>query len=986
MIRLACVSLVAVLLALAPPLVAQNLTGGLYGRVVTDDGSLLPGVTITLTGVGAPQTTFSDQQGNFRFLNLSPGVYAVYAELPGYGNAVHNDVAVSLSQNAEIVFTMHPAVTDTINVSGAPILDSRRIVTGTAMSQRELDDVPTVRDPWAALQQTPGVLMDRVNVGGSESGVQPQFVSKGATTEQTAYNVEGINTTDMIVAGSSSSYYDFGAFEEIQITTGGTDPRIQTPGAQVNMVTKRGTNDLAGSMRYFVTSGSTQASRKVPAEAASYINKTTEVDDIREWGVEAGGPLIRDRLWLWGAYAVNDIELLSAQSFDQSRRFNDGTILETYHAKLNAQLLPENSFSFFWFDNEKEKIGRNESIGTPRESSFYQGNYGPAGTYKVEDTHIFSAGFYLTGMYSKVNAGFQLIPHSGADCRDFDCVLENATKATVLSATTQTYRNTNVALLTQRPQETWRGDGTAFFSTAALNHELKFGFGYRTAAGKGLTHYPQNQLIYDMTGLPDVEPGGGIGYFYAISPYDYEFDYTDIYAGDTIAWNNLTVNVGLRYDRQVSQANDQVSPANTAVPDYLPAITYPGEGIPAYEWSSIVPRIGVTYAAGQTHKTLLRAAYNRYVGQLAGTSSGYSDIVPGYRYITFYVIDADRNDVITAEEVVVDNGVYGFFGLDINDPSSTLQPARIDPDAKQPSTNEWMLGVEREVLRDFVIGLNYTHRDFDDFLWRRGEKTRGAGDYYTSADYVLATMATPLAGVTEGGNYSVPVYQLKPGLRPPTYFVLTNRDGYSQTYDGVELSFTKRLTRRWSMRGHVTWADWRQHVEPEAIIDPTATRATHGCSVCDDEPVVLGSATGAGAKGNVWINAGWSTNLVATVQVPRIETNVGLNFNMRQGYPLLFVHQHQLNNGEGIKSVLVQDVGRDRMPNPYTLDLRIAKELRVRGAGVELGIDVFNLTDRQTVLQRVTTLVSRGRAVPTRNQIRELQNPRIVRFGARVTF
>jgi hypothetical protein len=121
-------------------------------------------------------------------------------------------------------------------------------------------------------------------------------------------------------------------------------------------------------------------------------------------------------------------------------------------------------------------------------------------------------------------------------------------------------------------------------------------------------------------------------------------------------------------------------------------------------------------------------------------------------------------------------------------------------------------------------------------------------------------------------------------------------------------------------------------------------------------------------------------------QVPRIETNIGFNFNLREGYPLLYTHQFNFVNGEGIKQVLVNDIGSSKLPNPYTLDLRIAKELHMRGLGLELGIDVFNATNNQTILQRNTPLVARNAPVATRNQIRELQNPRVLRFGARLTF
>ena len=974
-----------VVLLLAAPSFAQIQSGSIYGRVITADGAVLPGVTVTLTGVGAPQVTITDAQGNFRFPNLSPGRYDVKADLAGYGSAGRSEVAVGIGQNAEVSFALNPAVQETITVVGASLLDERRIATGTAVSQRELDQVPTVRDPWGLLAQTPGVLMDRNNIGGSESGSQPQFVSKGATTAEATYTVDGIKTTDM-VAGNSATYYDFGSFEEVQITTGGTDPRIQTPGAQVNVVTKRGTNEVNGSVRYFLTPGGTQGERKIPAEARSYINKTGEIDAIEEWGLEMGGPLIRDRLWLWGAYARNDVELFKPQGFTSAPRFADRIGFETYNVKLNAQLLEDNSLTLFWFDNDKRNSGRGESLTVPIESSQNQSNFGPAGTYKLEDTHIFSPHFYLTGTYSHVNEGFQLIPNSGADCQDIDCVLANATKATVISGATGKYRNTNVAVENRRPQDAYRGDGAAFFATGTVNHELKFGFGYRTAGANGLTIYPQNQLIYDMSGVNGAEEGFGIAYFYALSPYHYDFQYTDAYAGDTMAWGNFTIQAGLRFDRQVTSAGDQLSPANTAVPDYLPAIDYPAGEIPSYEWSSIVPRLGVTYAVGKDKKTLVRAAYNRYVGQLGSISSGYFDAVPGYRYVSFYVLDANHNDVITQEEVLFDYGVYGFRGFDLNDPTSTLQPRRIDPDATQPNTNEFLAGVERELRHDFVIGATYTHRDFNDFLWQQPEKTRGRGDYYSSADYEVATILTPPPGVTEAGNYAVPVYKLKSGIPVPSYYVLRNRPGYSQTYDGVELTFTKRMARRWSLRGHVTWNDWRKDVDDEGIIDPTPVRGTSGCSVCDGSRVVLGSVAPAGPKGSLFVSSRWSTNVAGMYQVPRIETNVGFNFTMREGYPLLYTHQFNPLNGEGIKQVLVNDVGAAKLPNPYALDLRIAKELRLRGVGLELGLDIFNATNNQTVLQRTTPLVARNAVVATHNQIRELQNPRVLRFGARLTF
>ena len=984
---------------------AQTPTGSIFGTVEGNDNAALPGVTVTLSGVGASQTTVTDAQGRFRFLNLSPGTYSLKAELAGYGTATRSGVTVNIGRNAEIAMTLNPSVSQTITVTAeAPLLDVRRTGTGATVSEVELEEVPTARDPWVILQQVPGVLMDRMNVGGNESGQQSQFVSKGSTGDQATFSVDGVNTTDMIATGGSSAYFDFGSFEEIQVTTGGTDPRVMTPGAQLNMVTKRGTNDFSGSGRYYLTDGGTQGERKIPSEATTprpgdplgYIGKTNEIDDVTEWGLEVGGPIIRDRLWAWAAYSDNDINLFTAQPpvapGTTAVRFSDVTSLETLNAKINAQITRNNSATFFYVDNQKVKTGRNAGPLFPPETTWNQGGFGPKGTYKLEDTHIFSSNFYLTGLYSKVNGGFQLQPNSGANCTDLQCVLANTPKAGTFDVLNGHFRNTYLSAQGERPQEQYRGDGSSFFNTGSLSHELKFGFGYRTAGAEGVTTYPQNQLIYDYTGVPGLPDGFGVTYFYGISPYNYEYKYTDAYVGDTMLFGNLTIQAGLRYDNQKGEAGDQASPLNPVTVDpatgisYLPALTWKGSDIDTIEWDSISPRVGLTYALGADKKTLLRAAYNRYVGQLGSNSSGYTGVIPGYRYVVFYTLDANRNDKIEPGEVLFDYGVYNAVGFDPENPGSFDIPRRVDSNIKPQSTDEFILGFERELFADLLVTANYTHRNMDDFLWNRPEKHRGQGDWYTSADYVLATTIHNPTGVTQVPPYSVDVYRLKPGTPAPAFFALTNRDGYSQTYDGLELGLVKRMSNRWMFRGNVSWNDWKQDVEDEAIIDPTPYRTAFGCNTCDGSQVVQGSGTQSGSKGAVWINSKWAINAAGVYQIPLIEANLGANFTMRQGYPILYVHPINPGGGEGAKQVLVTDIGDERLPNPYSLDLRLAKDFRFSGIGLELAVDMFNVTNTQTVLQRNATLVAGGAANRTRNDIREIQNPRVLRFGARFTF
>src|SRR5947209_2959757 len=310
-----CVSLLAV------SAFAQFQTGNIYGRVQAKDGTALPGVTVTITGMGAPQSTVSDAQGNFRFLSLSPGSYTLKSELAGYGVSTRAGISVNVGRNSDVTMTLNPSVAESITVTAeAPLLDVRKAGTSTNVTKVEMENIPTSRDPWTVLQSVPAVQVDRINVGGSQSGQQSNYFAKGALGRDNTWNVDGVNITDMGATGSSPLYFDFDSFEEMQATTGGSDPRIETPGVQLNMVTKRGTNDIRGSGRYYYTPGSLQAQATVPGEATYYLQNTNKVNFVRDYGVEAGGPIWKDHLWFWGARGDNKISVQASNTitFDKN--------------------------------------------------------------------------------------------------------------------------------------------------------------------------------------------------------------------------------------------------------------------------------------------------------------------------------------------------------------------------------------------------------------------------------------------------------------------------------------------------------------------------------------------------------------------------------------------------------------------------------------------------------------------------------------------
>src|SRR3984893_14817584 len=214
------VSAIAILvsaIALPHGVMAQygQSTGGIFGKVVDEQGGVLPGVSVIVKGPGAPITVYTDARGEFRVTNVDPGGYTLTVSLQGFSTVNRENVVLQVGKNTELSIPMKlSAVAATVTVTGeAPILETKRVTTGAQISQAELASIPTARDPWAVLQTAPGVQIDRVNVAGSESGQQSNFGSPGSN--RGTFTVDGVNLTDMSALGASAGYYDFDSFQEM---------------------------------------------------------------------------------------------------------------------------------------------------------------------------------------------------------------------------------------------------------------------------------------------------------------------------------------------------------------------------------------------------------------------------------------------------------------------------------------------------------------------------------------------------------------------------------------------------------------------------------------------------------------------------------------------------------------------------------------------------------------------------------------------------
>ncbi len=161
----------------------------------------------------------------------------------------------------------------------------------TGVSYEELQQLPSARDPWVILQTVPGVVVDRVNVGGAESGQQSNYLAKGAGLADNTWNLDGIPVTDLAATGSSPTYYNFDMFQEMSVTTGGASATNPTAGVQLNMQFKTGANRPSGAAHLY-GAGEGLQSNNLPddlVDLAGPSGKGNRMKDLTDYGFDVGG-------------------------------------------------------------------------------------------------------------------------------------------------------------------------------------------------------------------------------------------------------------------------------------------------------------------------------------------------------------------------------------------------------------------------------------------------------------------------------------------------------------------------------------------------------------------------------------------------------------------------------------------------------------------------------------------------------------------------
>lgn len=931
-------SILVIILFAAGPAFGQEQYGNLRGIVVDKEGGPLPGVTITLESeLFAPRSVVTSEGGLFRLINVSHGVYSLKCELPGFKTYLQKNLDIRVGTNFDLRIVLEMAtIEEEVTVKAeSPVVDTKKTSTGANVTQAMLQDVPSARDPWVILQQTAGIQVAQENVGGSTSGTQSIYVSRGTTYQSATWNMDGITITDQ-AALASPIYYDYDSFDEIRIVTGGQDASIQTAGVSLNFVTRRGGNRFQGMARVFFANDDLQAdNRTEEIKAIPYVGD--RINQIMDYGFQLGGPVFKDRLWFWLGFGVQDTRRLTIAGYPQDY------MLYNFNGKLNAQLSSRNRAELAFYVPLKYAYGRGASATVPPESTTDQK---PKNTYyfKFEDEHIFSPDFLLSLKVSYLHSGFEVIPNGGFD--------EQVGQDLV----TGMYSGTMTYGLVKRPNFNFKLDGN-YFREKLLggSHEFRFGLEYRYNEALEYYNDPGDVWKYYRNGNPyaafverEQRAIGGEDRF-------------SLFLTDAYTRGRLTLNLGLRVDREKSWGKESQVQASRSAPDLMPALTFPAID-PGIAPVTLSPRIGLTFDLTGDGRTMLRGSLARYGSQM---SSAFSALLcPAQAaYALYFWNDLNRDDLVTTNELTGYplDGILDFDGFDPWNPGALETPNAIDKNIKMPLTDEALLGIEREMFPDFALGASLMLRRNHRFWWTPYyDKTTDTK--ITQADYI-----GPITGtLTYGGTTYAYEYWTLSEYRPVGQ-IRENRPDYHEDYSSIEVTAVKRLSHRWMLNASFTYQVHNVHYGKNGYDDPT------NIEILDGGRYTLGGSD-------------WMAKLNFLYQLPW-----GFSFsgfaNARQGYifpeRLLVSTPERAKVGLGATTyIYTAKPGEKRYRDFYNVDLSLAKTFSFKNYGsIVFQVDAFNVFNYNHELDRYPQVNS-----PRYNQIQKILNPRVIRFGLRYAF
>jgi carboxypeptidase family protein/TonB-dependent receptor-like protein len=932
-----------------PPVSAQTVgstTGAINGKATDNTSAVLPGVTVSIASPSmmGSRTMATSVDGTYRFAAVPPGDYTVTFELTGFGKVIREGIRVGVGFTASVNAEMQvAALNENVTVTGAsPVVDTQSTAITTNFDAARLASLPSARDMWAILAESPAVSLSRIDVGGSAAGTQTGYFAYG-TQDQNRPMVEGIVATEG--TGAAGFYYDYGSFEDVNVETAAHSAEMPWPGVQSQFIAKSGGNQYHGSWYsdyenkswQSVNVDSDQIARGLqggPGLPPEQTNRTTSYRDIN---TDLGGYLTKDKLWWYGSFRNQDVAAQYA-NFPVKPHVTD---LLNFSGKGTYQLSTNNKLVGFGTANRKHQptrldsflLGNTTDINTSPVSTWEQLYW--AWVWKGEWTSVLSDKVFLELRGGQF--GYNWPNHSNGSQLRYEDIGNNYVYGSNREWDRDRRRNQVI------------GSFSYFKDGLAGTHNFKFGGEVfrETVVDDYIDGYPGDMVHVLNNGAPSQ-----IYLIEAPSVSQNGLWTYSAYANDI--WkltNRLTLNVGVRFDRYRAFLPAQVHPVGIW---NKTEIDFPAND-DVIHWNLPSPRLGATYDIGGNGKTVVKFNYGQYWWN-PGADFLLTNVNPNPNVWWKQFVWSDLNGDGRYEP-----GEEGRLIATKGGPTEHL-----DPDLQDTYTKEAAAWIERELMTNFGIRTG--------FVWRgqRQRYQRVNVSQPFSAFNVPVLVADPgpdgRYGTADDGTpiqaYDLDAAHLALSPNNVTQNVAANDDYYTW-----EITANKRMSNRWSLLATYAWI--KSYDNSNSYFGQTVRTNNLPSTPNDDINTVDGR----------YVFTTWTSKLHGTYEAPRgIRITPILRIQAGQPFGRTFVVPSGTLKYANPR-ILAEPLDARRQDNLVIFDLRAEKVFALTSALKVSGfLDLFNLFNSNA--EQNISYSSGASFLRPLNII----PPRIARIGAKFTF
>ena len=785
------------------PAAAQTgqMFGELVGKVTDDQGGVLPGVTVTLSGPAAMGTmsATTNEHGQYRFPAVNSGTFKLVFRLSGFSELVRDGIVVPVRSTITVDTVLKVAsLQEAITVTGeSPTVDVENTKVGARLDHELLTAVPTSRTIFGATTVLPGMVMGRQDPGGLTAATSTGMVAHG----QSRYNLNYYGVTADTPQDYGSMYYmDYGSAQEISVDTAAMGAEIGGGGgANINIVPKSGGNAVKGELLYSTTGRGVwenfSGSNVTPALRAQGI-KDPSLQKLWDVNGNAGGPIMKDRLWWFGSirnYSTVENVAGFPIPFDSN--------LRNYTASGKYKINRANNLSAFWTYNKKFQPNRNAGVAQPDPINTLN-QQSPKNLFNGNWTSVINQSTLLEVSSSYFHMHW---PSDWSD--EFKALPANLQHSSTFNNTTKIYIDgpepTGQRFRDGYRQQTNIGLTRYIDHALGASHQLKLGFENWYGWGSdGFNIFNDTRLRYNSA--PDgtnLVPFEIFAYNTPLTQRTRMRNYA-AFTQDRLTYSRITLNLGLRWSYYTGELPEQTGGGGR----WFPETTYASVKAP-YAWNTLAPRTGLIYKITEDGKNVAKVAYSKYFEPMyTGEMDAINQNIIQTGGVATYAWFGDTNG-----NGIVDDNEYNHT------PKSTFTPKAnsIDPKLRNPKVDEVLVSYQREVMNNVSFSASWIQRWFNDATVDQDRGGSASPIAYTAK---VVTDPGPDNLVNSSDDRQLTFYN-RTGT--DVFFHTNCGTGVSiactQRYKGVELSLGKRMSNHWQLMGSYVWS----RLDGDRVLDYT---------------------------------------------------------------------------------------------------------------------------------------------------------------------